>query len=78
LEILILERLKVPRTVSKYSVAGSEPNTVLVAKSDTLGGAWLVRGTLLRDQVLRRQVKWDFFASEFRVTAIFRTSPSSQ
>jgi len=40
LEILILERLKVLRTVSKYSVAGSEPNTVLVAKSDTLGGAW--------------------------------------
>jgi len=39
LDILILERLKVPRTVSKYSVAGSEPNTVLVAKSDTLGGA---------------------------------------
>jgi len=24
-----------------YSVAGSEPNTVLVAKSDTLGGACL-------------------------------------
>jgi len=41
LEILILERLKVLRTVSKYSVAGSEPNTVLVAKSDTLGGACL-------------------------------------
>ena len=39
MEILILERLKVLRTVSKYSVAGSEPNTVLVAKSDTLGGA---------------------------------------
>ena len=39
-EILLLERLKVLRTVSQYSVAGSEPNTVLVAKTDTLGGAW--------------------------------------
>jgi len=42
LEILILERLKVLRTVSKYSVAGSDPNTVLVAKSDTLGGACIL------------------------------------
>ena len=38
-EILLLERLKVLRTVSQYSVAGSEPNTVLVAKTDTLGWA---------------------------------------
>jgi len=42
LEILILERLKVLCTVSKYSVAGSEPNIVLVAKYDTLGGAWSI------------------------------------
>jgi len=43
-----------------------------------MGHGGLVRGTLLRDQVMRRQVKLDFFASEFRVNAIFRTSLSSQ
>jgi len=47
-------------------------------KSD---GAWwvgTVRGTLLRDQVLSRQVKLDFIWSEFPVNAVFRTSLSSQ
>ena len=28
-------------TVSQYSLAGCEPNTVLMAKNDTLGEAWI-------------------------------------
>jgi len=40
--MLILGRLKVRRTVSQYSVAGFEPNTVLVTKTDTLGEAWVL------------------------------------
>jgi len=32
---------KIRLTVSQYSVAGSEPHTVLVAETDTLGEAWL-------------------------------------
>ena len=31
---------KIRLTVSQYSVAGSEPHTVLVAETDTLGEAW--------------------------------------
>jgi len=37
----------------------------------------LVPGTLIRDQVLPRQVELDFISSEFPVNAAFRTSLSS-
>jgi len=43
-----------------------------------MGHGGSVRGTLLRDQVLRREVKLDLISSEFTVNALFRTSLSSQ
>jgi len=43
-----------------------------------MGHGGSVRGTLLRGQVLLRQVKLDFFSSEFTVKGLFRTSLSSQ
>jgi len=43
-----------------------------------MGHGGSVRGTLLRNQVLLRQVKMDFILSEFTVNALFRTYLSSQ
>jgi len=43
-----------------------------------MGHGGSVRGTLLHDQVLRRQVNLDFISSESTVNALFRTSLSSQ
>jgi len=43
-----------------------------------MGHGGFVPGTLLRDQVLRRQVKLNFISSEFPVNAVFRTSLSFQ
>jgi len=39
-------------TVSQYSLAGCEPNTVLMAKNDTLGEAWYQAKTEVVNQRL--------------------------